>query len=51
MVVQSLPEEMKTEKGIENTTKRLDIIYPNQHHLEIKEENNTYAITLHLDLL
>lgn len=51
MVVASLPEELKTEKGIENTTKRLDILYPNQHQLEIKEQNNTYAITLHLDLL
>lgn len=50
MVVDELPEEMKSEKGIENTTKRLEFIYPNRHTLVIKEEKNTYCVSLNLEL-
>ncbi len=50
MVVDDLPEELKTEKGIENTTKRLEFIYPNKHQLEIKEIENYYHIDLEIEL-
>jgi LytS/YehU family sensor histidine kinase len=51
MVVEYIPEEFKSEKGIEITSKRLDFIYPNKHHLEISEDANTYHVHLKLDLL
>lgn len=51
MVVNDLPEELKTEKGIENTTKRLNFIYPNKHHLILNEDKNTFYVHLKLDLI
>lgn len=50
MVVDDVPEELKTEKGVENTTKRLEFIYPNKHTLEIKEIDNYYHIHLEIEL-
>lgn len=50
MVVDDVPEELKTEKGIENTTKRLEFIYPNKHTLQIKEIDNYYYIHLDIEL-
>lgn len=32
--------------GLENLKKRLDILYPNNYHMEAKEENNTYIALL-----
>jgi hypothetical protein len=51
MVVHEVPDDLKTEKGIENTTKRLEFMYPNKHSLSIKEENNTYCILLEINLI
>lgn len=51
MVVDEVPEDFKTEKGIENTTKRLDYIYPDQHKLVFSEQNKTYHIHLKLELI
>ena len=50
MVVDDIPEELKTEKGIENTTKRLEFIYPNKHTLAIKEIENYFHIHLEIEL-
>lgn len=50
MVVDEISEELKTETGIENTKKRLEIIYPNKHSLEISEKENTYIISLNINL-
>lgn len=50
MVVNEIPEDLKTETGIENTKKRLDIIYPKKHLLEISEKDNTFIISLNINL-
>lgn len=50
MVVHELPEDMKTETGIENTKKRLEFIYPNKHLLEISELENEFIIRLNINL-
>jgi LytS/YehU family sensor histidine kinase len=34
--------------GIENIRRRLELIYPGRHHLEIKEENNQFKVTLEI---
>ena len=36
--------------GIANTVKRLDLQYPGKYHLEQKNENGIYAVSLKLDL-
>ena len=47
---EALVSELKTEKGIENTTKRLEFIYPNKHTLAIKEIENYFHIHLEIEL-
>lgn len=37
--------------GLINVKRRMDIIYPERHHLEIKESPNTYAVELQLQLI
>jgi len=37
--------------GLINVKRRMDIIYPNRHNLEIKESPNTYAVELQLNLI
>lgn len=39
-----------TGTGLENVKTRLNILYPQKHNLQIKEESNTYFITLQIDL-
>lgn len=51
MVVNEISEDLKTETGIENTKKRLEIIYPNKHILEINEKENTFSINLSINLV
>jgi hypothetical protein len=34
--------------GIENIRRRLELIYPGRHHLEIKEENNQFKVKLEI---
>lgn len=36
--------------GIENVSKRLALLYPNRHHLDIKKETNLFIVTLELQL-
>ncbi len=36
--------------GFPNTKERLDLLYPNKHSLEIKEDDNRYFVTLILNL-
>lgn len=50
MVVNEIPEDLKTETGIENTKKRLEIIYPKKHLLEISEKDSTFIISLNINL-
>ncbi len=36
--------------GLRNVQKRLELLYPNKHRLEINEENNSYIVYLRLEL-
>lgn len=36
--------------GLENVKKRLDLLYPNQHQLEISQDDNSYQVDLRLHL-
>jgi len=36
--------------GIKNTRQKLNILYPNRHQLEIKDNGETYTVLLHLNL-
>lgn len=51
IVVKDISEDLKTEKGIENTSKRLEIMYPNKHQLKIVENKGFYHIQLSIDLI
>jgi LytS/YehU family sensor histidine kinase len=35
--------------GIENIRKRLEILYPSHHQLEIKKEKNVFNVTLEIN--
>ena len=37
--------------GMQNTKDRLNLLYPNKHSLEIKEENNRFIVALNLELI
>jgi LytS/YehU family sensor histidine kinase len=37
--------------GLENVKKRLDILYPGRHRLQIGEDENTYRISLEIQLI
>jgi LytS/YehU family sensor histidine kinase len=37
--------------GLENVKKRLDILYPERHQLQIREDANTYKISLEIQLI
>ncbi len=45
-----IADELKTEKGLENTTKRLSYIYPNRHTLTILEKNTVFEVNLKIHL-
>ncbi|MBC8110846.1 MAG: sensor protein lytS, partial [Verrucomicrobia bacterium] len=45
---ESDPEENKSGVGLENVKKRLDLIYPNRHTLEIQESEQDYFVSLTL---
>ena len=34
--------------GLKNVKKRLELLYPGQHHLEINKENKTFTVTLNI---
>lgn len=46
------PEEMSGKPGIglENLKRRLSLIYPEHHHLNVKNQDNCYAVTLKIKL-
>jgi two-component system, LytTR family, sensor kinase len=52
MVVNSLPpqkaQEMQEGIGIRNTRRRLDLLYPARHTLDIKQTENEYSILLRI---
>lgn len=37
-------------KGIENVQRRLDLLYPNKHTIEIKEDHDVFVIDLNIEL-
>ncbi|GAB5399217.1 MAG: histidine kinase [Aureisphaera sp.] len=43
-------ESLDSGIGLENVKKRLDLIYPNSHYLEINIEKNLYKVDLTIDL-
>jgi LytS/YehU family sensor histidine kinase len=45
-----IADELKTEKGLENTTKRLSYIYPDRHTLTILEKNTVFEVNLKIHL-
>lgn len=51
VVAGDIPEEEKTEEGLKNTQKRLDLIYANNYVLDIKEDTKTYEVQLKIELL
>lgn len=51
MVAAEIDEEFKTEEGLKNTKKRLDLIYPGKYELAVREDNNVYDVNLKIDLL
>ncbi len=46
----TVDETSKTEEGLRNTKKRLEIIYPEKHELTIHESEKKYDVTLKIDL-
>lgn len=50
MTVDDISEELKTAKGIENTSKRLHYIYPNKHTLAISQKENIYEVNLKINI-
>jgi hypothetical protein len=53
-VTNSLPEQPVPEKpngiGLENLKRRLELLYPGNHELKIKKENNNFIATLNLTI-
>lgn len=45
-----IPKEHSTEEGISNTIKRLEMVYPDKHSLEIHQDNKTYSVQLKINL-
>lgn len=51
MVATEIDEEYKTEEGLKNTQKRLDLIYSGNYELVIDERNKVYDVNLRIELL
>lgn len=45
-----LPNSSKKGIGLANVKKRLKLLYPEQHHLQIEEKEQTFSVTLQLTL-
>lgn len=45
-----LPDQNRKGTGIENVRRRLDLLYPNRHTLEIKEEIDVFVVNLNIEL-
>ncbi len=46
----SFPEDHITEQGIENTSKRLEFIYPGKHELELNDREDSFEVNLKINL-
>lgn len=51
VVATEIDEEFKTEEGLKNTQKRLDLIYSGKYELDVREEDKLYDVNLKIDLL
>lgn len=51
IVTSEIDEEFKTEEGLKNTQKRLDLIYTGKYVLEVNEDKNIYDVNLKIDLI
>lgn len=51
IVAAEIDEEFKTEEGLKNTQKRLDLIYSGKYDLVVTEDKKTYEVNLKIDLL
>ncbi|WP_333599234.1 sensor histidine kinase [Flavobacterium sp.] len=51
IVVSQIEEEFKTEEGLKNTQKRLDLIYSGNYALEVSQDEKTYDVRLKIELL
>ncbi len=49
IVVEAVSDDFKTEKGIKNTIKRLNYMYPNEHVLEINQSKDAYSVVLKIE--
>jgi LytS/YehU family sensor histidine kinase len=43
-------EDEKSGIGLENVKRRLDLLYPNKHKLQISEDEGEYIVKLEIDL-
>lgn len=46
----NINDQPKSGLGLENLKKRLDLVYPDKHFLEIEKRENIFKVTLHLNL-
>lgn len=51
IVTSNLSEDLKTEEGLKNTQKRLDLMYAGNYVLEVIENEKTYEVHLKIELL
>jgi LytS/YehU family sensor histidine kinase len=42
------PNNASTGIGLENTRRRLNLLYPNRHQLDIRDDGQTYEVYLQL---
>ena len=49
-VTTNFPDDYATEQGIENTTKRLEFIYPGKHELTIDDKPESFQVHLRINL-
>jgi two-component system LytT family sensor kinase len=43
-------EDEKSGIGLENVKRRLDLLYPGKHNLQINEDHRKYIVKLEIDL-
>ena len=51
IVAEAIPDDFKTEKGVQNTIKRLNYMYPDQHSLIINHDKDNYEVKLNIDIV
>jgi hypothetical protein len=51
IVASEIDEGFKTEEGLKNTQKRLDLIYSGKYDLEVIEDGKEYGVNLRIELL